>query len=121
MRNRAKCKLCSSVIESFHSTDYVICKCDEIFVDGGESMKCGSKHWENFIRLDDLDYEIIPEVIEKDLIDDKKKVTKKDVKELIDSLIKTIEALPDVAKQNNINHYDMLSLLYLMSSSLDAD
>ena len=38
MRNRAKCKLCSSVIESYHRYDEVSCKCGEINISGGNDV-----------------------------------------------------------------------------------
>ena len=65
MRNRAKCKLCQSTIESFHPTDLVLCKCGEISVDAGEGLKCAAKSWENFLRVDDEGNEIIVKVESK--------------------------------------------------------
>jgi hypothetical protein len=35
--NRAQCKSCNEVIESFHRHDFKFCKCKTIFVDGGKS------------------------------------------------------------------------------------
>lgn len=35
-RNRARCRKCKDVIESLHRHHFVICKCGEIFVDGGK-------------------------------------------------------------------------------------
>ena len=54
MRNIAKCKLCSSIIESKHRHDYVSCLCGEISIDGGNDYhKCFAKDWRNFVRVDD--------------------------------------------------------------------
>lgn len=66
MRNRAKCKLCSDILESFHRYDYVSCRCGEISIDGGQDLfRCASKDWNNFLRVDDNGNEITIKVIEK--------------------------------------------------------
>lgn len=58
MRNRAKCKLCKDILESFHEFDLVACSCDEISISGGSvRFECGAKDWKNFLRLDDTDKE----------------------------------------------------------------
>ena len=50
--NKAKCKLCNSIIESKYRHDYVECSCGEISVDGGKDyLKRGAKNFENFIDL----------------------------------------------------------------------
>ena len=67
MRNRAKCKLCNEVLESFHQHDYVSCKCGEIAIDGGQSyFRAFAKDWANFLRVDDEDREIEVRVVDKD-------------------------------------------------------
>ena len=54
MKNRAKCKLCNSIIESFHRHDYVTCACGEIAVDGGlDYFKVIARDYANFLRIDD--------------------------------------------------------------------
>ena len=74
MKNRAKCKLCNDVLESFHRHDFVRCKCDEISIDGGTDLfKCGAKNWCNFIRLDDNDNEF-PVKVEPDPQDMKSEI-----------------------------------------------
>jgi hypothetical protein len=135
MKNRAKCKLCSSIVESFHSTDYVQCQCGEIIVDGGDSMRCAANNWQNFLRVDDEGNEIITKV--KDSIaedprnephkqhtdskqdDDKcvenhNKPSKKEIVEMLENMIKSIDDLPNYAKEGPINHYDYESLLLLV-------
>jgi len=118
MQNRAKCKLCQSVIESFHSTDYVLCKCGEIFVDGGESLACGAKNWSNFLRVDDLGNEIEVKVINKNesslSTSEQEKPKKPELLSMLDEMIKNIENLPDHAKISPINHYDLVSALVLI-------
>ena len=66
MKNRAKCKLCGDVIESFHSYDYVACRCGEIAVDGGmDNFRCIANDFGNFLRVDDEGNEIVVKVVEK--------------------------------------------------------
>lgn len=50
-KNKAKCKKCGTVIESKFRHDFVTCKCETIFVDGGESYwRAGGKP-EDFERI----------------------------------------------------------------------
>ena len=58
MKNRAKCKLCASIIESHFEGDVVSCKCGEITVYDGAAMRCEFANIENFLRVDDLGHEI---------------------------------------------------------------
>lgn len=131
MRNRAKCKLCSSIIESFHQSDYVMCKCGEIAVDAGDSFKCYSKDWNNFLRIDDEGNEIIvttePSKYEKtsatkpETTSISSKPTHKELLEMLDEMRKTIQDLPMQAMTTPINHYDWASLLILLSALFRSD
>jgi hypothetical protein len=50
--NKAKCKICSDVIESKHRHDFVRCSCGEISVDGGKDyLKRSAKNFDNLIEL----------------------------------------------------------------------
>jgi hypothetical protein len=124
MKNRAKCKLCQSIIESFHSSDYVICKCGEIAVDGGSALKCSARDWKNFLRVDDEGNEIIIQIQETDnvkLLYNGEKPSKKELLDMLDEMIKGIDRLPEHAKSGFINHYDFVSSLLLLSEILRAD
>lgn len=135
MKNRAKCKLCRDIIESFHQYDYVTCKCGEIAVDGGPGgIRCSAKDWKNFLRIDDEGNEIevrIEEFSKFDLSDiepyprdeeySKVKLTKKDLVDHIQGMIYNIERLPPEAMMTPITHYDWVSLLMLLSSIFRAD
>lgn len=121
MKNRAKCKLCKSVIESFHEGDYVTCKCGQISVSAGLSMECSALDWSNFLRIDDLGNEIIPKVVDKN--DDVKPLynenpNREDKIKMLDEMIKYYENLPSHVLQAPINGYDFLSSLMLLSSIL---
>ena len=137
MKNRAKCKLCSSIIESFHATDWVTCKCGEIHVDGGDAMKCAAKNWSNFLRVDDSGNEIIVKVESPsdpehastgdgengDSGDHNKhkKPSKLELIEMLKEMINSIERLPDYAMSTPITHYDFSSLLILLLALLSDD
>lgn len=123
MKNRAKCKLCDTVIESFHSTDYVICNCGEIAVDQGDAMRCAAKNWDNFIRIDDDGKEIPVNIKEEDVkpIDIQEKPTKKELLEMLDEMVKSYDNLPPQAMNAPVTNYDMSSALLLLSAILRAD
>lgn len=120
MKNRAKCKLCKSIIESFHDTDYVECKCGEIAVSGNPaSLYCSAKDWNNFMRIDDLGNEIIVKVKENSI--EPEIHTKSDLLRMLDTMIQNIESLPQEAMTSSINHYDFCSALILLSSILRSE
>ena len=125
MKNRAKCKLCNSVIESFHDSDMVHCKCSEIYVYGGEAMKCAANDWKNFVRVDDIGNEIIPKIVDKDSdvkqLDIDTKPTKKELLDMLEQDIKNMENLPQGAMLTPITHYDFCSSLMLLLAILRAD
>lgn len=146
MRNRAKCKLCNSIIESFHATDYVDCKCGEIGVDGGEALRCCAKSWDNFLRVDDEGNEIpvkIEELTKYDRADmepysydesEKRNAStnekqqahdtkphKKDIIIMLDNMISDYDKLPQHVLQSPISHYDFLSLLLIISAFAKED
>lgn len=130
MRNRAKCKLCSTIIESFHRYDYISCDCGEISIEGGaDKFITGAKDYANFLRIDDLDRESPVKVQEsndgqKNALPEKDVESKPSRKELIEMLVgmaKEIERLPDRAMQQPINQYEYYSLLTLLSAIFKAD
>jgi len=125
MRNRAKCKLCGDILESFHQHDFVICKCGEISIDGGaNAYKCGAKDWKNFLRVDDQGNEIVvkleeekPQMISQDM----PKPTKKELIDMLDAMAKNIENLPQHVMSTPVNHYDLYSFMLLISQILKED
>lgn len=118
MKNRAKCKLCQSIIESFHPSDYVMCKCGEIAVDGGDALRCIARDWDNFLRVDDEGNEIIVKIDGVDVkpLYNEGKPTREDLIKMLDEMIKNIEALPSHAMSAPVTHYDLVSSLILISS-----
>lgn len=130
MRNRAKCKLCKTIIESAWTLDYVTCACGEIAVSGGDQKyECFANDLSNIIRVDDMGNEIIPQIVDKELSDiyllmkEKKlpKPTKKDLIHELGLMIKNIENLPDHAKSTSVTHFDLCSALILISLIFEAD
>jgi len=123
MKNKAKCKLCNSVVESFHSTDYVECKCGEIAVHGGDAMQCFARDFKNFLRVDDQGNDIV--VIVKDVIEKPDEITPKPTKkekiEMLREMTKSIENLPQQAMISPINHYDLWASLALLLSILEDE
>lgn len=121
MKNRAKCRLCQSIIESFHSTDYVLCKCGEIAVDRGDALRCYAKDFTNFLRIDDDGNEIIVKMKEDvKPLDIGNKMTRTDLLSMLDEMIKSYERLPQNALYEPVTHSDLVSALLLLSSILRA-
>lgn len=120
MKNRAKCKLCLCIIESFHPGDYVTCKCDEISVSGGLNMLCAAKNWFNFIRVDDLGNEIVvkAESDVKPIYNQNIRPKREELLKMLDDMIEKIESLPTHAMTSPVTHYDLASSLILLSSIL---
>jgi len=54
-------------------------------------------------------------------MEDEKKMSKQDLLEMLDEMIKNIEGLPPGAMLTPITHYDHVSLLILLSALLKAD
>lgn len=126
MRNRAKCKLCGDIIESFHRNDYVSCSCQEISIDGGQHLfRCAAKSFENFLRVDDVGNERAIKFEEKSeeeyLSEPIRKPTKAEMIEMLEEMIANIEKLPANAMSAPITHYDWVSSLLLIASILKAD
>lgn len=129
MRNRAKCKLCESVIEALHINDLEFCNCGEINVDGsGAPYRCGAKNWDNFIRIDDQENEIIPKIIDK--TDTSSRHVESDEIALeynpsseekhdklccmLKGVIDSYDNLPQHAKLASITHYDLQAALLII-------
>lgn len=117
MRNRAKCKICEEILESFHRHDYVTCKCGEISIDGGQDYwRCSAKDWSNFLRVDDNGNEFSPEIIEKEKNSSEEKpetkqsITKKDLHHECQSILDYIDKMDEYSKSK-----PEISILYSLS------
>ena len=134
MRNRAKCKLCEEILESFHRHDYVTCKCGEIFIDGGQDyLRCGANDWQNFLRVEDDGTITYPKIVEKSeeievIAQEIQKETtittkpsRKETIEMLKLLIDSIENLPAHAMTAPVTHYDLSSALFIIHSILKEE
>lgn len=123
MRNRAKCKLCGSVVESFLREDYVICKCGEIYVDGGQfAYLCGARDWGNFLRVDDEGVEIVPKIEDKTMQKATNQVnteiSRDTLIEELGMLIDAIEGLPPMGRQTYVTQADLGAVLTVIKEIL---
>lgn len=50
-KNKAQCKVCQDIIESKFRHDFVMCKCESIFVDGGDSYWRAGGDPQHFKRI----------------------------------------------------------------------
>lgn len=118
MKNRAKCKLCQSILESFHRDDYITCTCGEIAIHGGTNhYGVTYRNHNNFLRIDDEGNEIVVTVQENDdvkQIYNESKPSREDLIRMLDEISNNIEAFPSYAKQNPVTQYDLQSLISLL-------
>lgn len=135
MKNRAKCKICQTIIQSFHSTDYQECSCGEIAVDKGDAFICYANDFNNFLRVDDEGNEIIVKIIDKSAESapsehsesetenkpHKAPPTKQEIIKIIQGNIESVERLPEEAMNTYLTQYDYLSLLFLLLSIFKVD
>ena len=122
MRNRAKCKLCSTTIESTHRHDYVSCACGEISIDGGQDYcRCLARNYSNFLRIDDEGNEIVVKFVDNPIKEENEgtlvnpsesvKYTKLELIEQLERLAQSIGALPQSAKFTHVTQDDMQSVI----------
>ncbi|MDE3022097.1 MAG: hypothetical protein KGI54_09565 [Pseudomonadota bacterium] len=128
MRNRAKCRLCGDVIESFHQHDYVRCSCDQIAVDGGNHYhKCEAVDWVNFIRIDDEGNEILPKIVDQiadarkpidTVISEPPPLSRDEKMMMLKQMADSYDRLPQSAMMVSPTNYDMHALIILLHSIL---
>ena len=122
MRNRAKCKKCGDILESFNIYDFVQCKCGEIGIEGGaQAAKCFAKDWANFLRIDDEGREIIPKIITAGEKVEEKITTKKELVDSLSQMVDNLCALPPDALYSPVTHYDFYSYMATMLAILRSD
>src|SRR5512135_1368568 len=126
MKNRAKCRLCLSIVESFFEGDVCTCKCGEITVYDGSAMRVEFRNVENFLRIDDIGNEILVKYKDKEETETKQpqeqqpleKPTRSELIAELDRLIEYHEGLPEHAKRSPVTGYDFISLMLLLSNIL---
>jgi hypothetical protein len=124
MRHRAKCKLCGTVIDT-EFNDYTSCACGEIaFESKNDNTMLISENFHNAIMIDSEGDEHPINVIEKSDISSAKVDPEGnfDTPEFaLNQLIEKIEGFPQHGMTTYINHYDYLSLLYLLKALVKKD
>ncbi len=118
MKNRAKCKLCSSIIEVKNETDIFSCSCGEVSLDTqfGHCHASIKSDPSNLLMVDDEGNEIIPtRKRDDDAIEDVSKLSKKDLLNMLDEMKKHIDDLPQHAQHAPVTHSDLASVLSLLS------
>lgn len=136
MRNRAKCKKCQSIIESFYLNDYVTCKCGCITIYGGQThFKCQVADWDYFLRVDDEGNEIIPTICnkEKEQVLEKlhgsepekyeqieSSVQVEDLLKCLKEMLNNLENLPSHAKSLPVTQYEFEALIGLLHMILES-
>jgi hypothetical protein len=73
MRNRGKCKLCHTIIESFYMGHLDTCKCGAVSVFNGDGMDMAPFNSPHFLRVDEVGNEIVVSYKEKDAEGDQDK------------------------------------------------
>ena len=125
MKNRAKCKLCEDILESFHRHDYVTCKCGEISIDGGNDYcKASARDWANFLRIDDEGNTIVVKVEEpkeskeNSLPEEVPRMTRAEMIDMLEAIAENIENLPARARDLPVTNYEFSSVIWLLCSIL---
>lgn len=123
MRNRAKCKLCNSIIESYTIEDRVECECGEIGISGGlQNLECFANDFSNFLRVDDEGNEIVVKVKENDeSVDYTMKPSRAELVDMLEELRLRIDSLPPQAMHSPVTHADFASLLMLISAIFKSE
>lgn len=116
MTTKAKCKLCQDIIQIGQEDGYVKCSCGEIGLHRDQGTNSYyARDWDNFFFVDDKGNEIIPTI--KKMQDTERTnvvMNRQQMLEMLDKFVSDIEALPPLAMQTYINHYDYLNLLTLI-------
>lgn len=124
VKNRAKCRLCASIIESVNVHDYVECKCGEIAIDGGDDYhKTYARSYDNFLRVDDEGNEVVVKVVDKEEpspLQPDVKPNRDQLIEMLNQMELSIERLPEHAKTSFITQYDYAALISLLHMILKA-
>jgi hypothetical protein len=130
MRNRAKCKLCNSIIESYHLEDYVTCSCGEIAISGGNiKYYVSAKDYNNLLRIDDEGNQIVVTIKDEKEGDPPKdnespiseKPSRHAMMSMLDEMIKSHDNLPKHAMTSPITHYDLAAALIVIYGILKSE
>jgi hypothetical protein len=118
MKNKAKCKLCSSIIESFFKDDYVQCKCGEIAIAGGDyEFWSRANDYANFLRVDDKGNEILVKTADQKDKPAEQIARPSSAYEELCNMIEADEGLPEKALYQPVNYFDLLRYAMVIKES----
>jgi len=118
MRNRAKCKLCGDIIESFHRHDLIECSCGEISIEGGlDYFKASARDFKNFLRIDDegkeIEVKLVEEMEEKENLFSKEEVWKQ-----LEEYVKALGSESPERLHLPLTSYDLYNFAALVTNYL---
>lgn len=125
MRNRAKCKACNHILESFAHDDFVSCECGNLTIwGGGYKFNVLAKDYNLMLRVDDEDCEHPVKYVEVNKADTEQEEAKERPKpltqeELIEEFKKLIEAFEKDA-DHVCTYADLASITILLVSCLKS-
>jgi hypothetical protein len=123
MRNRAKCRLCGDILESFTQLDVVTCSCGEISIAGGNyELISWAKDYGNFLRVDESGVEMAVKYeenhtgkpSEEEGAGNEKPITLKELIDTLDAMVKGDEKLPDHALFAPITSCDLIRYMMVV-------
>lgn len=121
MKNRAKCKLCNTIITTLNTLDEFSCPCGELTIDciSGEFHAKVKSDIDNLILVDDEGNEIIPKFAHIEL-EMSVPNSRKEILLTLDAMIASIDSLPPSARQSPITHSDFSAALSLIATLFRA-
>jgi hypothetical protein len=129
MINRAKCKVCLSVIESHLPDEIVYCKCGLIAVCDGPAMRVMPFGSPNILRVDDLGNEIVvtykteekSQSGDKDAHNPSETFTRGEAIQQLDEVIDAYKSLPEHAMYSPVTHKDFVDFMLIISTILKRE
>ena len=109
---KSKCKLCGSVIEGLEG-HIVECNCGEITLDGERKAVMCKTSLSNYVEVDNEGNEIV--LVEKE------RPRKEELVNMLYEIGKSYEQLPEIAKVNPVNHYDLETVIMLVVAIMRAE
>lgn|SRR3990167_1061146 len=129
MRNRAKCKLCGDVIESYYPADHITCSCGEIGIWGGKlELHTFANDYANFLRVEDDESLVAVKYIadSKDKTSDEKQHPEEDGQlsinplEQLKAFADYLRSMPNGAQYSPVTHADLASTIELVAAELSS-
>ena len=121
VKNRAKCKVCNTIMHAKEPYIRVLCNCGRCFIElEMDKTLCGTDEWSNLVFVDDEGNEIVlnsPE--ETEVIPEK--ISKKQLIEQMKDMIRSYDNLPPRALYEPVLTIDMKNLMLLVVGILESE